>query len=87
MKALCCCREDLAGQACLRGLQRFYSCYGRHRAAVGSPRALPVVALLPAGGIMCDSLDCGVYFERRKVWFELRAAEALAEAGQAILGP
>jgi DNA polymerase zeta len=33
------------------------------------------------GGVVCDSLDCGVYFERRKVWFELRAARALAEAG------
>jgi DNA polymerase zeta len=33
------------------------------------------------GGIVCDSLDCGVYFERRKVWRELQAAEALASAG------
>ena len=33
------------------------------------------------GGIVCDSLDCGVYFERRKVWRELQAGEALAAAG------
>jgi DNA polymerase zeta len=32
------------------------------------------------GGIVCDSLDCGVYFERRKVWKELEAAD-LAVAG------
>jgi DNA polymerase zeta len=36
---------------------------------------------LEDGGIVCDSLDCGVYFERRKVWKELQAAEALAAAG------
>eukprot|EP00887_Chlorella_sp_A99_P007603 scaffold20.g7603.t1 len=31
------------------------------------------------GGIACDSLDCGVYFERRKAWHELRAAARLGE--------
>ena len=34
-----------------------------------------------AGGIVCDSLDCGVYFERRKLAAELAAVEALADAG------
>lgn len=33
------------------------------------------------GGIVCDSLDCGIYFERRKVWYELRTAVALSDAG------
>ena len=28
------------------------------------------------GGIVCDSLDCGVYYERRKVAFEMAAAAA-----------
>ncbi len=36
---------------------------------------------------MCDSLDCGVYFERRKVWYELQAVAALAQAGLALLDP
>ena len=30
---------------------------------------------------MCDSLDCGVYFERRKLAAELAAVQALATAG------
>ena len=37
------------------------------------------------GGIVCDSLDCGVFFERRKVWQEMTAATALAEAGFGVL--
>ena len=37
------------------------------------------------GGVVCDSLDCGVYFERRKAWHELRAVAALAEAGLGVL--
>lgn len=40
-----------------------------------------------AGAIVCDSLDCGVYFERRKVWYELQAVAALAQAGLALLDP
>ena len=36
---------------------------------------------------MCDSLDCGVYFERRKLWYELAAAMALAQAGLELLDP
>lgn len=40
-----------------------------------------------AGAIVCDSLDCGVYFERRKVWHELQAVAALAQAGLALLDP
>ena len=39
------------------------------------------------GAIVCDSLDCGVYFERRKVWYELQAVAALAQAGLALLDP
>ncbi|DBA81937.1 hypothetical protein WJX77_000726 [Trebouxia sp. C0004] len=38
------------------------------------------------GGIVCDSLDCGVYYERRKVAHELAAAAALGQAGLALLG-
>ena len=34
---------------------------------------------------MCDSLDCGVYYERRKVHGELAAAAALAQAGLHLL--
>ena len=37
------------------------------------------------GGVVCDSLDCGVFFERRKVWQELTSAAALAEAGTGVL--
>jgi hypothetical protein len=44
----------------------------------------PFPPCLP-GGIVCNSLDCGVYFERRKVWFELCASRGLAEAGLSIL--
>jgi hypothetical protein len=34
---------------------------------------------------VCDSLDCGIYFERRKVYYELAAAAALAQAGMQLL--
>ena len=37
------------------------------------------------GGIVCDSLDCGVYYERRKVAHELAAAAALSKAGLGLL--
>lgn len=37
------------------------------------------------GGIVCDSLDCGVYYERRKVAHELAAATALSQAGLGLL--
>ncbi|KAK9818869.1 hypothetical protein WJX74_003598 [Apatococcus lobatus] len=37
------------------------------------------------GGVMCNSLDCGVYFERRKVAHELAAASALADSGVGLL--
>lgn len=33
----------------------------------------------PCEGIVCKSLDCGLYFERRKVHFELQTAKSLAE--------
>ena len=41
---------------------------------------------LQTGGIVCDSLDCGVYYERRKFAHELAAAAALGQAGLALLG-
>ena len=31
--------------------------------------------------MVCDSLDCGLYFERRKLAAELAAVAALAQAG------
>ena len=34
--------------------------------------------------IMCDSLDCGVFFERRKAAGEAAAAEALCQAALAL---
>lgn len=34
---------------------------------------------------MCDSLDCGVYFLRRKAYYELAAVAALADAGLELL--
>ncbi len=33
------------------------------------------------GGIACDSLDCGVYFERRKVAAELAVTRGLRDVG------
>ena len=33
------------------------------------------------GGIACDSLDCGLFFERKKVMLELQSAESLAACG------
>lgn len=38
------------------------------------------------GGIVCDSLDCGIYFERRKVVAELAVTRGLAAAGLALQG-
>ena len=35
-------------------------------------------------GITCDSLDCGVFFERRKAAGEAAAAEALCQAALAL---
>lgn len=37
------------------------------------------------GGVVCDSLDCSVYYERRKVAFEMAAAEAQLEAALPLL--
>jgi DNA polymerase zeta len=37
------------------------------------------------GGVVCDSIDCGVYFERRKVLAESEALGALVDAGVALL--
>ena len=39
-----------------------------------------------AGGVVCDSLDCGVYFERRKLTQELVTMSALTQASCTILG-
>ena len=39
----------------------------------------------PGGSIACDSLDCAVFFERRKTAHELTASMALAAAGLALL--
>lgn len=37
------------------------------------------------GGVVCDSLDCGVYYERNKVAFEMAAAQAQLEAALPLL--
>jgi hypothetical protein len=37
------------------------------------------------GGVVCGSLDCGVYFERYKVVGELRSMSAVAAAGLQLL--
>eukprot|EP00879_Flechtneria_rotunda_P013763 GHRR01014376.1.p1 GENE.GHRR01014376.1~~GHRR01014376.1.p1 ORF type:complete len:427 (+),score=142.69 GHRR01014376.1:156-1436(+) len=37
------------------------------------------------GGVMCASLDCGVYYERYKVMGELRGMSAVAAAGLQLL--
>jgi hypothetical protein len=37
------------------------------------------------GGVVCTSLDCGLYYERYKVVGELRSMAALADAGLGIL--
>ena len=34
---------------------------------------------------MCDSLDCGLYFERQKVHRELSSALAMLDSGKAHL--
>ena len=39
----------------------------------------------PGGSIPCNSLDCAVFFERRKTAHELAAATALSEAGLTLL--
>ena len=37
------------------------------------------------GGVVCDSLDCGAYYERRKVAFEMAAAQAQLEAALPLI--
>ena len=37
------------------------------------------------GGVVCNSLDCSVYFERRKVAFEMAAAQAQLDAALPLL--
>jgi DNA polymerase zeta len=39
-----------------------------------------------SGGVVCESLDCGVYYERKKAWRELGAMSALAAAAGRALG-
>lgn len=38
------------------------------------------------GGVVCDSLDCGVYFERRKLGQEMATLAALTQASSGGLG-
>ena len=47
---------------------------GGGRAAVTGP-----------GGIVCDSLDCAAYFERRKTVWEAATARAQLQAALAVL--
>lgn len=39
----------------------------------------------PGDSIVCDSLDCAVFFERRKTAHELTASLALSNAGLSLL--
>ena len=55
------------------------------RAERHAPPPLPLAAPAGAGGIVCDSCDCGLFFERRKLWHELSAVRALAQAGLELL--
>ena len=57
----------------LRGLD--YGSGGSGGAALASRRCAG------AGNVVCDSLDCGVYFERRKLVHELATMAALTEEG------
>lgn len=47
---------------------------GASDAALNADNAL---MLVPCGGVACDSLECGIYYERRKTGHELAAAQAL----------
>lgn len=49
----------------------------------GGGGAPPAVA--PGDAVGCDSLDCAVFFERRKTAHELAASLALATAGLTLL--
>jgi DNA polymerase zeta len=39
------------------------------------------------GGVVCDSLDCGVYYERKKAFKELRVMSALAAVAGSLILP
>ena len=57
----------------------------------GSGRADSLAAMASsfcsgAGNVVCDSLDCGVYFERRKLAHELDTMSGLAHDSCDILG-
>ncbi|KAF5842159.1 hypothetical protein DUNSADRAFT_8846 [Dunaliella salina] len=55
---------------------------GAHAVGVGGFMA---ASLHGDGGVVCDSLDCGVYFERRKVQQELATSGALLQAVERVL--
>lgn len=42
-------------------------------------------AVTGAGGIVCDSIDCAAYFERRKTAAELATSRAQLDAALAVL--
>lgn len=78
----CRCNPQLATAALCARAGRLE----RHHAAIvrvclhcggGGARLTPP----PGGSVACDSLDCGLYFERRKAAHELAAALAFQEAG------
>ena len=51
-----------------------------HCGGGGAPPSAP-----PGDGVGCDSLDCAVFFERRKTAHELAASLGLANAGLSLL--
>lgn len=51
----------------------------------GGGGALAVVQGVALGGVVCRSLDCGLYYERWKLRGEAVAARALCDAGTAAL--
>lgn len=57
-------------------------CGGDGYATDGGSAAAAAAACAGSGGIVCDSLDCGVYFERRKLALELSALSTLQAAAE-----
>ena len=53
----------------------------------GGSSVAALLAEIGDGGIACDSLDCGVFFERRKVRQEAAVTAALAAGGLAMVAP
>lgn len=54
-----------------------------HCGGGGGP--LSVVQGVAMGGVVCQSLDCGLYFERWKLRAEAVTAQALCDAGMATI--